>query len=405
MAWLILFAGIGCFCFFRRKIVSPPSRDRLADETERETESGGDTCSPPWARGHRSRWLDEERLEMRHWERRHHRRRERRRAKDGKNAEKRDAADEEAEVLRRARSRAAAEVGFYTHLSTYLGVICFLALINILTTGYPWVIWPAMGWGLGVFFNYMSVFGNRMIRQRYFYPAIQREVRREKVMMQTEKRASIEELSSTIAHEIRNPIAAAKSLVQQMGEDPQSIENVEYAEVALGELDRVERRISHLLRYAREEDYDFDTVNLASVLDRSLTQMRGKFDAAKVAVTRNYIGGPTVRADADKLQQVFTNVLDNAIDALDSVSEDRRIDLFIDNGGGAATVRLRDNGCGIAPDKLARMFNPFFTTKETGTGLGMAISRKIVEAHQGTIDVSSEPGRGTEMSVTLPLPQ
>src|SRR6185503_7827560 len=99
------------------------------------------------------------------------------------------------------------------------------------------------------------------------------------------------------------------------------------------------------------------------------------------------------------------NVLDNAIDALGAVAEGRRIDLFLENGDHRATVRVRDNGCGIPPEKVERIFNPFFTTKETGTGLGMAISRKIVEAHQGTIDVVSEVGRGTEFKVTLPLPR
>jgi signal transduction histidine kinase len=249
------------------------------------------------------------------------------------------------------------------------------------------------------------VFGGRLVRERYFEPALEREVRREKVVMQTEKQASIDELSSTIAHEIRNPIAAAKSLVQQMGEDPTSVENVDYAKVALDELDRVERRISHLLRFAKEEDYSFGDVNLAAIVDAALTQLRAKLDAAKVNVARNYIGGPTVHADKEKLKQVFANVLDNAIDALEPVAEGRRIDLFIENGGRRAVVRLRDNGCGIPPDKIGRIFNPFFTTKEKGTGLGMAISRKIVEAHEGTIDVVSEPGRGTEFEVALPLPQ
>ena len=129
-----------------------------------------------------------------------------------------------------------------------------------------------------------------------------------------------------------------------------------------------------------------------------------------MAVVRNYITGPTVVADGEKLRQVFANILDNAIDALDSVAEGRRIELFIENGnrgtaGPGATVRIRDNGCGIPADKIGRIFNPFFTTKEKGTGLGMAISKKIVEAHEGTIDVVSEPGRGTEFVVTLPLPR
>jgi two-component system, sporulation sensor kinase E len=222
--------------------------------------------------------------------------------------------------------------------------------------------------------------------------------------MQTEKQASIDELSSSIAHEIRNPIAAAKSLVQQMGEDPTSLENVDYAKVALDELDRVEHRISHLLKYAKEEDYSFAPTNLAGVVDAALTQLKAKLDAAKVAVARNYIAGPTVLADAEKLKQVFANVLDNAIDALAAVPEGRRIDLFLENGDRRGTVRLRDNGCGIPPDKIGRIFNPFFTTKEKGTGLGMAISKKIVEAHEGSIDVVSEIGRGTEFKITLPLP-
>jgi signal transduction histidine kinase len=356
------------------------------------------------------RWQEKHDKMHRKWERRAARRMTRDARRNGGQPE----ADEgqvappsrEEEMVRRARKRARAEVGFYTHLMSYLGVIAFLALINLMTTPrYPWFLWPALGWGIGLFSHYMATFGSRMLRQRYFDPVLEAEVRREKAVMQTEKQASIDELSSTIAHEIRNPIAAAKSLVQQMGEDPQSVENVEYAKVALEELDRVERRISHLLRFAKEEDYRFDNVNLAAVVDSALTQMRAKLDGAKVGVARNYIGGPTVLADPEKMRQVFANVFDNAIDALDPLAEGRRIDLFIENGGNNATVRIRDNGCGIPPEKIDRIFNPFFTTKEKGTGLGMAISKKIVEAHQGTIDVASEPGQGTEFTITLPRPQ
>ena len=312
---------------------------------------------------------------------------------------------EEEHLLQRARSRAAAEMGFYVHLTSYLGVIALLALINLMTTWYPWFLWPAIGWGFGLGSHWMGVFGSRALKARYFDPAVERELVREKVVMQTEKQASLDELSSTIAHEIRNPIAAAKSLVQQMGEDPHSVENVEYAKVALDELDRVERRIAHLLKFAKEEDYAMAPTNLATVVDAALTQLRGKLAAARIAPVRNYITGPTIVADGEKLKQVFANVLDNAIDAFDGVPENRRVELFIENGGSNATVRVRDNGCGIPPDKLERIFNPFFTTKEKGTGLGMAISRKIVEAHAGTMDVASEVGRGTEFVVTLPMPE
>jgi len=398
------------------KLKMKGGRENLSDESADRAHD----CANDWQRVWTEKWAEkfQQKLdrEQRRWER-HARRAERRwgvrltppvqaaAAAATAAATSVSAATSETQAVFRARKRAKAEVGFYVHLMSYLGVIAFLALMNLMTTGYPWFLWPAFGWGMGIFSHYMAVFGSQMVRERYFEPAIEREVRREKVVMQTEKQASIDELSSTIAHEIRNPIAAAKSLVQQMGEDPTSVENVEYAKVALDELDRVERRISHLLRFAKEEDYQFDNVNLATIVDSALTQLRAKLDAAKVSVARNYIGGPTVHADKEKLKQVFANVLDNAIDALDSVAEGRRIDLFIENGGKRAVVRLRDNGCGIPPEKIDRIFNPFFTTKDKGTGLGMAISRKIVEAHEGSIDVVSEPGRGSEFAIALPLPQ
>jgi signal transduction histidine kinase len=306
----------------------------------------------------------------------------------------------------RARCRAAAETGFIGHLLSWGGVIGFLFLVNMMTSPrHPWFLWPALGWGLFLFFHWARVFGRRLLRERFFDPAVDREVQREKVMMTSEKQASLDDLSSTIAHEIRNPIAAAKSLVQQMEEDPQSVENVEYARVALEELDRVERRIAHLLKYAKEEDYAMAPVNLAGVVDGALTQMRGKLDAAHVTTARHYITGPTIVADGEKLRQVFANVLDNAIDSFDGVPESRKIDLFIENGAGTAVVRVRDNGCGIPPDKLARIFNPFFTTKAQGTGLGMAIAQKIVEGHAGRLEAVSEVGRGTEFAVALPLPR
>ena len=330
---------------------------------------------------------------------REHRRRER----DMRREERRDRGRVDPE--RQFARRRAAEFGFHMHFVWYLSVMVLLFVINVLTTMYMWFLWPLFCWGFGVFAHYMAVFGRRLLRQRFFDPAVEREVRREKAVMTSEKQASIDELSSTIAHEIRNPIAAAKSLVQQIGEDPASPENVEYGKVALEELDRVERSISHLLRYAKEEDYSFARVNLATVVDSALTQLRAKLDEARVRVSRNYISGPTVSADADKLRQVFTNVLDNAIDALAPVAEGRRIDLYIENGRpDQASVRIADNGGGIAPDKIDRIFNPFFTTKEKGTGLGMAISKKIVEAHEGAIDVASEVGRGTEFTIRLPLP-
>ncbi|HLX37316.1 MAG TPA: HAMP domain-containing sensor histidine kinase, partial [Candidatus Binataceae bacterium] len=318
--------------------------------------------------------------------------------------------DEERRAYEQALKQASREAGFYIHLMWYGIVIGFLFLLNNIATpfGYQWWIWPAFGWGFGIVSHAAAVYGWDVIRQRVFEPAIQREVHaevtKEKQVMATEKQASLDELTASFAHEIRNPIAAAKSLVQQMGEDPTSNENVEYAKVALDELQRVEKSVSHLLKYAKEEDYSFDNVNLASIIDASLTQMRAKLEAKNVSISRNYIGGPTVRADSDKLRQVFTNIIDNALDAMDSNPAERHLDLAIrSNIPGMATVTIRDNGCGIPEDKLAKIFNPFYTTKQTGTGLGMGIAKKVVESHRGRIDVSSRVGEGTLFSISIPL--
>jgi signal transduction histidine kinase len=316
--------------------------------------------------------------------------------------------DDERETYRRARQQASREAGFYVHLMWYGIVIGFLFVLNLVTSfSYPWFLWPAFGWGFGLVSHYAAVFGWDWIRQRVFDPAVAREVQREvlheKEALHSEKQNSLDELTATFAHEIRNPIAAAKSLVQQMGEDPTSGENVEYAKVALDELARVERSVSHLLKYAKEEDYHFDNVNLAAVIDSSLTQMRNKLETNTVAISRNYLGGPVIRADADKLRQVFSNVVDNAIDAMDSSQTDRRIEVSIQKRSGFGVVRIRDNGCGIDEDKLSKIFNPFFTSKQNGTGLGMAVAKKIIEAHRGTVEVHSQSGAGTEFEIVLPI--
>ena len=232
-----------------------------------------------------------------------------------------------------------------------------------------------------------------------FEPAVQREVQREvtieKEVLRTEKQASLDELTASFAHEIRNPIAAAKSLVQQMGEDPTSSENVDYAKVALDELARVERSVSHLLKYAKEEDYGFDNVNLAAVLDAAITQMRAKLEAknvSRVAQLYRRADGPRRRRQAAPgLHQRHRqrDRRDGVATAANGTWKSRSSTLR----PASATVVIRDNGCGIPDDKLSKIFNPFYTTKPNGTGLGMGIAKKVMDAHNGRIEVHSQRRR------------
>src|SRR5260370_38165787 len=95
---------------------------------------------------------------------------------------------------------------------------------------------------------------------------------------------------------------------------------------------------------------------------------------------------------------------DNAIDAMESRKDEGRIEVAIqNNGNGMAAVRIRDNGCGIADDKLGKIFNPFYTSKESGTGLGLGVAKKVIDAHRGTIQVHSTVGVGTEFILEIPM--
>jgi len=215
----------------------------------------------------------------------------------------------------------------------------------------------------------------------------------------------MEELSASIAHEIRNPITAAKSLVQQMGEDPGRQEQVEYAKVALDELDRVERSISHLQRYAREEDLRLHDVRMRDIVESALESLRDRFESVGAGITCEIDSDGQMRGDDEKLRRVVINLVGNALDALEQAGvPEPHIELALGENlaGSEVWVRVRDNGPGIDPERLHRIFSPFYTSKHNGTGLGLAISKKLVDAHGGSIEAHSAPGSGTEFVLTLP---
>ena len=249
------------------------------------------------------------------------------------------------------------------------------------------------------------------LRERFLEEEIEKQVHaqlsEERRALENEHARSLEELSAQVAHEIRNPITAAKSLVQQMEEDPDAAENVEYARVALSELTRVERSVSHLLRYAREEDLELHDVRLGDVVESALAGLRDRIDAGGVCVKVEVSGDALLRADAEKLRRVLINLAGNALDALAERRPARPVLEVVAGENLAGTecwVRVRDNGSGIEADALAKIWSPFYTSKAAGTGLGLAISRKVVEAHGGTLEVESEPGTGSEFTLTIPMP-
>jgi signal transduction histidine kinase len=230
-----------------------------------------------------------------------------------------------------------------------------------------------------------------------------RAVTVERALAHAEKLAAIGELSARIAHEIRNPVTAARSLAQQLAREPESPMNAEHAQLIVTELERIERQVAALLRFARREDLHFEPVELGALVRGTVAEYRPRLEAAGVGVDVEANDRVTARADREKLRQVLINLIDNSLDALGEVAGARRLALTVGRRNGTASIRVRDSGPGVPPETLARLFEPFFSQKTNGTGLGLAIVRRTIEAHGGRIEATSPAGEGLTMDVELPL--
>ncbi len=218
-----------------------------------------------------------------------------------------------------------------------------------------------------------------------------------------EKLAALGEAAARIAHEIRNPLAAARSLVQLAAQDPQV---ADLGRPALVELDRIGRLVGDLVTFARREDLlRVGALDLAEVCHEALAQVASLVEREGVEVAAD-LEPLSWSGDRDRLVQVVANLCRNALEALIEVSGPRRLHLRLRAAGGIAQLDVADNGPGIDPDQVEVIFEPFRTTKSTGTGLGLPIARRIVEAHGGSLEVESGAGGGTVFRLRLPrLPE
>jgi len=339
---------------------------------------------------------------------RRQRRRERAKRREGRQPRARRrsrALSEEQRLYRQASRRAAIKLSFVTHLVTYGSVVVMLLFV----AGFRAAFYTAFGWGIFVVLHYFAALVAPGLRRRFIENEVSLEVQknatRERRSLEDRHARSLEQLSASIAHEIRNPITAAKSLVQQMGEDPASRENVEFANVALDELDRVERSISHLLRFARDEEIQIGELSLAGVVDSAVETFRDRLARSNVDVRLEIDSEGWMQGDTEKIRRVLINLIGNALDALEAAgTADPHLEIAAGENlaGTEVWLRVRDNGPGITAEALDDIFSPFFTSKATGNGLGLAISKKVVDAHGGSIEVESTPGSGSEFLLTFP---
>ena len=221
-------------------------------------------------------------------------------------------------------------------------------------------------------------------------------------MSRAEHMATLGEMATGLAHEIRNPLAGIAGVIEIIGRDlPTTSPARAVVKDVRQEIARINRIVTDLLQTARPHPPKVRKSDLNTTVEHAvmLGRQQGLSRAVEITLRKNP-SLPEVEHDSDQIHQVLLNLLLNALQAID---QNGKIAVTVERGQDAAVIEVADNGRGISPELLPNIFRPFFTTKGDGTGLGLSLARRIVEDHQGRIDVTSTVGKGTTFAVILPL--
>lgn len=234
----------------------------------------------------------------------------------------------------------------------------------------------------------------------------EKEVRRlEAEVRRNEKLAAVGTLAAGVAHEIRNPLSSIKGYATYFRQIfPQGSEDREAASVMVAEVDRLNRVITDLLGLSKPDTANLKPVRLELVVDHVMRLIRHQASEKNITVTRRLAHNlAPVLGDMERLSQALLNICINSIEAMPKGGS---LDIAVGRGKGRLCLMTRDNGSGIAPEIMAKIFDPYFTTKNSGTGLGLPMVHKIVKAHNGQLDVISkefQQGWMTIFRIWIPL--
>jgi two-component system sensor histidine kinase HydH len=226
----------------------------------------------------------------------------------------------------------------------------------------------------------------------------------EREMQKQERLVSLGKMAAGVAHEVRNPLSSIKGLAALLGSRfAEASEERHSATLLIEEVERLNRAITELLNFAKPLPLNREPVDLATLIANSLSLVAG--DAAALGVTTDSTVAqdiPQLSADHDRLSQVLLNLYLNSLQAMEGGG---KLTVTARKGEKEGTVEIavEDTGSGIAAEILDRIMDPYFTTKPQGSGLGLAMVHKIVEEHGGEIKVTSQVGKGTTVTLTLPV--
>ncbi len=222
----------------------------------------------------------------------------------------------------------------------------------------------------------------------------------EELLRRSEKLSVVGELAAGVAHEIRNPLMSLRGFVQLLQREDPNKGHREYFSIMLSEVDRINRIVSELLLLAKPEKRKYEYMDLSKKLQRVTTLFQAEANLRNIQI-RTILDPrlPLIYCEGDKIKQVFVNILKNALEAMPHTGE---ITVQTISAGQEVWIRIRDEGTGIPQDALERISQPFYTTKDTGTGLGLVVCQRIIANHQGRMHIESEEGKGTMVEIVLP---
>lgn len=224
----------------------------------------------------------------------------------------------------------------------------------------------------------------------------------EEQLRRAEKLSTLGEMAAVLAHEIRNPLGSIRGTAEILRDDyPPGDPKHEFIQIQIKETERLNHVVEDFLRMARQQPGERRECSLREELETILTLVSADARHRRVQIKLDDIPvDAVVWADGEKLRQVFLNIVINALQATPAGG---RVAISAKRNGPEYEIHFIDSGSGIAADALSKIFDPFFTTKPEGTGLGLAVTRRIVEGHGGSLTVSSAAGEGTTVLVRLPM--
>ena len=222
-------------------------------------------------------------------------------------------------------------------------------------------------------------------------------------LIQAERLATAGKMSASFAHEIRNPLSSMRMLAQMLMQKPEMLgekyqQSVRYI---LEEIERIDTIVKGLMDFARPSSLDLKQQPIAPVLQAVLSLMEANLAHHKIQLVLNLsLETPEIQFDSDKLKQAFMNVVLNAMEAMPQGGV-LQVSTFTENE--SVCIKVKDTGVGIPAEDLEHLFEPFFTRKTRGTGLGLANVKRILKEHGGRVEIDSTPDEGTEVLLRLPV--